>query len=199
MNNQVSEMQGATGFYKWYYAEHVIDFFLAKQVCLFIFIITPFMSLTQNTSNDCPCCGEVYHQFDFWLGEWEVFINDTTYAGKNKVIKAQDGCVIIEYWTGAKGYTGTSINYYNRQTKKWHQHWVDKAGNVLDLQGSFSENTMILRSADWSSEKEKSPPQNEITWMKNKDGTVRQLWKQTKDHGETWTVLFDGHYRKMKK
>ena len=33
-----------------------------------------------------------------------------------------------------------------------------------------------------------------ITWSKNADGTVRQLWESSTDGGTTWTVAFDGTY-----
>ena len=35
-----------------------------------------------------------------------------------------------------------------------------------------------------------------IAWTPNADGTVRQLWESSKDDGKTWTVSFDGLYRK---
>jgi hypothetical protein len=35
-----------------------------------------------------------------------------------------------------------------------------------------------------------------ITWTKNADATLRQLWESSTDGGKTWTVAFDGLYRK---
>jgi hypothetical protein len=37
---------------------------------------------------------------------------------------------------------------------------------------------------------------NRITWRETAPGEVRQLWEQTTDGGKTWTVSFDGRYRK---
>jgi len=39
---------------------------------------------------------------------------------------------------------------------------------------------------------------NRMTWFNNPDGTVRQLWEQSKDGGLAYTVQFDGLYRKRK-
>jgi hypothetical protein len=39
---------------------------------------------------------------------------------------------------------------------------------------------------------------NKMTWTPNPDGTVRQLWEQSKDGGQAFTVLFDGLYRRRK-
>ncbi len=33
-----------------------------------------------------------------------------------------------------------------------------------------------------------------ITWSKNADATVRQVWESSTDGGTTWTVAFDGIY-----
>ena len=33
-----------------------------------------------------------------------------------------------------------------------------------------------------------------ITWHNNDDGTVRQVWDQSKDGGATWQTVFDGLY-----
>ena len=35
-----------------------------------------------------------------------------------------------------------------------------------------------------------------ITWSKNADATVRQVWESSTDGGKTWTVAFDGKYVK---
>ena len=38
----------------------------------------------------------------------------------------------------------------------------------------------------------------ELSFTKNTDGTVRQFWRSSNDGGATWTVAFDGLYRKRK-
>lgn len=34
-----------------------------------------------------------------------------------------------------------------------------------------------------------------ITWEQQPDGTVRQMWDQSRDHGNTWVRVFDGTYK----
>lgn len=39
-----------------------------------------------------------------------------------------------------------------------------------------------------------SDESHRITWTPGENGTVHQVWEQTRDGGETWDVVFDGTY-----
>jgi hypothetical protein len=126
------------------------------------------------------------HQFDFWIGDWEVTNPAGKIAGVNKIEPMANGRGLLESWTGASGYSGKSLNAYNAKTKQWHQFWVGSDGGVLELKGGLDpKGNMVLAEAS-----------NRITWTPNADGSVRQLWETTKDGGKTWVVAFDGLYRK---
>src|ERR1700693_1348918 len=59
-----------------------------------------------------------YRQFDFWLGDWDVYSPDGPSVGANLVTSEQDGCLLIEHWTASTGgETGTSFNYYDVRTR----------------------------------------------------------------------------------
>src|SRR3954470_11889409 len=84
-----------------------------------------------------PACSEPeYHQFDFWIGDWDVRGPKGKQAGVNHIRSILDGCVLQENWSGAGGSTGTSYNIYDRTQKKWHQTWVDNQGTLLQLDGA---------------------------------------------------------------
>ncbi len=103
--------------------------------------------------------------------------------------------MIQENWVSATGkYTGTSYNFYDASTKKWHQTWIDNQGGSLQLVGELKNGVMVLASKKMM-DKEGNPYINRITWTPNKDKSVRQLWEITKDDGTTWTVAFDGLYK----
>jgi hypothetical protein len=38
--------------------------------------------------------------------------------------------------------------------------------------------------------------QNRMTFTQVADDRVRQFWEQSTDGGKTWTVVFDGDYRR---
>ena len=140
-----------------------------------------------------PCSAAEYGQFDFWLGEWSVTTPDGKHAGENSITRAH-GCVLREEWRGAGGFTGSSLNIYDAATRRWHQTWVDNSGTLLLLDGRFEDGAMRMTGSSPGSDGK--PVQQRITWTPLDEKTVRQLWEQSADGGRTWTVAFDGKYRK---
>ncbi|MBT8270702.1 MAG: hypothetical protein KJO25_01525 [Bacteroidia bacterium] len=161
--------------------------------------IVLILSLVFNSSwaqaeDNCACCEEQHRQFDFWLGKWKVTYPDGSFAGKNEIVKIQDSCVIQENWTSAQsGYTGTSYNFYNSSTDLWEQLWIDNQGQSLHMSGKRIANKMVLKTDDLTNEKGRSFF-HRISWTKNEDGSVRQLWETVT--GTEVTVAFDGLYKK---
>jgi hypothetical protein len=129
--------------------------------------------------------------FDFWVGTWEVHAPDGKLAGNNNVERQYGGCVIHEHYTTPRGYSGESLNIYDASRKVWHQTWVDTGGMLLLLEGGFRDGKMILEGQ--TANPGAAPTKHRITWSKNPDGSVRQLWESTGSKGQ-WTVAFDGKY-----
>jgi hypothetical protein len=140
------------------------------------------------------CAAPEHRQFDFWIGEWEVTTPSGAPAGRNRIESILDGCALRESWTGAKGGSGNSYNAYDRQSGRWHQTWVDNGGLVLRLDGSFAGGKMVLSGE--SRDSAGARVLNRITWQETAPGAVRQLWETSRDGGGTWSVAFDGRYRK---
>jgi hypothetical protein len=51
---------------------------------------------------------------------------------------------------------------------------------------------MILQSGP--QDRPKGATVQRITWSRETDGSVRQLWESSSDGGRTWAVAFDGRY-----
>ncbi|MDT0559259.1 hypothetical protein RM697_11395 [Ichthyenterobacterium sp. W332] len=161
-------------------------------LCLLIFSINV---KAQNNTDVCNCCTETHAQFDFWIGEWIVTNPDGSRAGENTIDKIQDQCILRENWTSAqRNFTGTSYNFYNAQAKHWEQIWIDNKGGNLHLKGHRKDNQMILKT-DKTKNSEGVLFYHQVTWTKNKDGSVRQLW-ETFTEGQDVVIAFDGLYRK---
>ena len=137
---------------------------------------------------------DLKHQFDFWIGDWDVFSNETL-VGHNQIVPILDGMVLQENWAGAQGSKGSSFNFFNTKTKKWQQFWVWKNGTTLELEGHYSDKKMILEGK--GEDAQGNLIYNKITWFNNDDMTVRQLWETSVDK-KTWKVAFDGLYKKVK-
>ncbi|MBT8210835.1 MAG: hypothetical protein KJP14_09935, partial [Eudoraea sp.] len=61
-------------------------------IAVFLLIISSCIAQVnaQEEANACPCCTEQHKAFDFWIGNWEVFLKDGTVAGYNRIEKLQD-------------------------------------------------------------------------------------------------------------
>jgi hypothetical protein len=167
---------------------------LAFAVALSLTASSPVVSAQTPPSTPPPtppppaCQTAEYRQFDFWLGEWEVFLPNGNKAGDSRIESIAAGCALLENWTGNRGFSGKSVNIYDRADQRWHQSWVDSSGSRLELAGLFADRRMVLSSAP------KGGPIQRIAWSVNDDGSVRQLWESSADEGKTWTVQFDGRY-----
>ena len=136
-----------------------------------------------------------FHEFDFWLGEWEVYKFGTdTLVGHSKIESIIDSIGIRETYHSARGkYWGTSLNKYNPLLDTWEQFWVDNGGLTLHIQGGREDNKMVMKG---KSNYPKGEVIEKISWHHLKDGTVRQVWEKSKDGGKSWQKAFDGHYKR---
>lgn len=152
-------------------------------------------SFAQNDSS-CPCCTENHTAFDFWIGDWTVYGTNGKIIGTNKIVKLQDGCVLQENWKASnKSTTGTSYNFFDSKDNTWNQVWISNTGNVLNLKGNIrNDGAMVLKS-----ELVKGPKgsyYNQITWLKNSNGSVTQRWDIINENNEPVSKAFEGIYKK---
>src|SRR6185312_12168287 len=91
------------------------------------------------------CSQAEAHQFDFWIGEWDVVKPDGTAAGSSRIEAILGGCVIQENWTSATPpYAGKSFNLFNQGSGHWEQFWVDNGGARLHLVGGMVADSMVM-------------------------------------------------------
>ena len=138
-----------------------------------------------------PCESPEASQFDFWIGDWDVFNPAGKPVGRNRIERLY-ACGLHENWDGGK-LKGQSFNRWDPDRAVWHQTWVDSNGGLLLLEGTFRDGAMTLSDATVPGRKEGAPV-NEVRWTASADGSVRQLWRVTPDGGKTWNVVFDGRY-----
>src|SRR6185295_14735455 len=118
---------------------------------LILFLLIHQYGLAQNPLPKSPCVtNPVYRQFDFWIGQWDVYGKNGKKAGDSKIDLILDSCIILENWKSANTsqgvyYAGRSFNTYNSTTKQWQQTWVDNVGGSTEfLEGHFENNQMIF-------------------------------------------------------
>ena len=170
---------------------------MSRLIALLAIIISCTISdfTYSQTSKKAPCSGEKYSQFDFWEGNWNVYNSEGKLVGTNELIKMQNNCVMQENWVSKSGPSrGTSYNYYNKTDDSWNQVWVDNSGFSLVLKGKLIDGKMILKSDIIQGKKGKY--YNQITWSKNKDNSVTQVWEYFKPDGKLISETFRGIYKK---
>jgi hypothetical protein len=168
---------------------------LVSTALLLALLPAPLPAQQPPAARPPACTSSEHRQFDFWIGDWDVTLPNGKHAGTNTIRPILGGCVLQENWTGAGGLTGTSYNIYDRNSRRWHQTWVDDQGSLLELNGGFADGRMVL-SGEQEAEDSMGVSIQRITWTPTGSDQVRQLWESSTDGGKTWTVQFDGRYRR---
>jgi uncharacterized protein with LGFP repeats len=159
------------------------------------------LSLQAAAASTPPGCNTPEsHQWDFWVGSWEV-----RPKGEDKVIahslieKRYAGCAIRENWKPdgkeiAGG--GRSLSFYDTRRKQWRQVWVDSSGSRVDLDGGFKDGVMTI-VGNWANYA--GPAKDALVAMHYRlmpNGEVRQWAENSPDGGKTWRPAFDFLYRR---
>jgi len=141
-----------------------------------------------------PCAAEPHsHDFDFWIGEWDVYQTGTKFlVGHSSVQSISGGCAILENWTSTQASIGKSINYYNSATGKWEQDWIGSAGGPQRyLDGVYKDSVMHFTYENVTNNKKVTGNFKFYNIDKN---TVRQYQDVNNDDGKTVTVSYDFTY-----
>jgi hypothetical protein len=152
------------------------------------------MQAQETQKNSRPCSDPKYHQFDFWLGEWNVTRagGDTATPAKSKISRILNECVILEEYETPKGYSGKSFNTFDSANDQWQQFWIDNEGGILHFTGKLEDGAMKFFSRGKDAAGKETLTR--MTFSALEGNTVHQFIEESKDNGKTWTVAFDGIY-----
>lgn len=151
-------------------------------------------ALAQQAPPPNPCETEPeFSQFDFWVGDWNVYQTDGTLAGINRVTKTENGCLIREHWRSASGGTGFSMNFYDVGQSAWRQVWVSQGAQIDYLGGLDAAGVMRLEGRIHYPASGVSAPFRGA-WTVQEDGAVLQEFHQQNAETGAWTVWFIGRY-----
>lgn len=166
-----------------------------------------------------PCEGEVWwadtganrSDFDFWVGEWQVFDRESgTLVGFDDIRKVYGGCALRQHWRhmndrftlpGAswrmQGGSETALAADGR----WHQVWIDNNGGYIHVAGGLDgEGVMVLQS-DWIEYTDRAGNSQKLRyrwhWAPKDDGTIHNwgLRQRATSELSEWTTVFDIVYR----
>jgi len=147
-------------------------------------------ALSAEGAPPAPCAAPVYRQFDFWIGDWDVFdVGRPTKVAHGRVDSILDGCVLREDYQGTDGHKGQSFTIYDATRNVWHQTWVTNRGELLGIEGSVNAGEMVL------SGKNQRGALVRGSW-KPVNGEVREIAVTSTDAGKNWKPWFDLRFRR---
>jgi hypothetical protein len=139
-----------------------------------------------------PCSASAYHQFDFWVGDWDVFEEGGSVKEAHAIVTwVQNGCGLREQYNGTDGSSGESLSMYDPTTAQWQQTWVSNRGQIVLIQGNLQDQSMVLGGTDHS------PAGRRLVrgvWSPEKNG-VRETAERSSDDGKSWAPWFDLSFR----
>lgn len=138
------------------------------------------------------CAAPEYRQFDFWIGDWDVFdVGNPAQVARARVDVILGGCVLREDYQDTNGHKGQSFTIYDATRKVWHQTWVTNRGQLLEIEGKLQGDEMVLSGVDHS----KGAPGTVRGVWKPVQGNVRETAATSSDDGRTWKPWFDLMFR----
>jgi hypothetical protein len=156
----------------------------------------PTKAASGRMSKDAPCAAAEYHQFDFWVGDWDSFdLATSKIEARAQVTSILGGCVLLEDYKNVDGHEGQSFTIYDATRKVWHQTWVTNHGELLSIEGRFAAGAMTLSGSDLTAVGEKRMVRG--VW-KPVEGGVRETAVVSVDEGKTWKPWFDIMFRAHK-
>ena len=169
----------------------------------FFISVALLIALATPAAGQAPagCDTPESHQFDFWVGKWEVHPNGVDKIIAHSLIeKRYTGCAVRENWMPAGKELnggGGSLSLYDSRLKKWRQAWVDSSGTRVDLDGGLSGGIMSI-TGNWPNFA--GPGRDALVRMNYQlqpDGQVRQWAQSSTDEGKSWQPAFDFLYRRV--
>jgi hypothetical protein len=146
------------------------------------------------------CADPAHHQFDFWIGDWQVFnMANGKLVGFTKVEKQLKDCAIVqkldliddEWRRSELQYRLSGIGVSSVQGDRWSTYWVDDYGGNTFASGQLQKDGSMAfeTSADGAGKSGRA------IWRPNADGTVESVHYKSSDGGKTWQLHVHWLYR----
>lgn len=158
-----------------------------------------FIALQAAQPVTSPCAAAERRQFDFWVGQWDVFATGTNRLVAHSLIeKLYDGCAIRENWMPLNNAGGGSLSAYEPKAGKWRQTWIDSSGGLGQFEGGLQGSSMVIEGLWPNAAGPGRDALVRMTYTPGADGSVRQSGQQSTDGGKTWHPSFDFTYKSAK-
>jgi hypothetical protein len=165
--------------------------------------VVTFFSSAQSWSVDpvsAPCDTPQHHQFDFWVGDWQVFDAKTNQlVAFDRVEKHSHDCIVQQnltmvtdlYRRPGVGYRMTGIGVNRFDGESWLELWADNQWGAIVLRGMpAAGKAMVLTTIHPSRNRDLR-----LEWDQRPDGSVRALQYVAPAGSGKWELYGDLIYR----
>jgi hypothetical protein len=176
--------------------------------CSVIFLILwPAVTFALVPTDSINCNLPEAHQFDFWIGNWDIqqkiIQKDGTWINlkaSTSVIPILGGCALEEHWEGdikyfwegmekPKPVKGFSLRYFQPSSGKWYIRWMDTKD--MNLGEPFTGNFSAGKGEFFSERETKRGKQiSRITFSDIKENFVHWDLAVSNDKGKTWNTIW---------
>lgn len=134
-------------------------------------------------------------QLDFWVGHWDVQVSGQS-VGTNVIERQEEGCLIMENWSGRGGSSGRSMNFFNPATNKWRQTYIGNNEAIWEMSGEYKDGVMSYEGEMFAPRG--APVMVRVKFYNLSPDRVRHTQDNSTDGGKTWTNVWDATYVRKK-
>ena len=134
-------------------------------------------------------------QLDFWVGRWDVQVGGQS-AGTNVIETLEEGCLIMENWSGRGGSSGKSMNFFNPVTNRWRQTYIGNNEVVWEMSGEYRDGVMHYEGEMYSPGSK--PVMVRVKFYNQSPDRIRHTQDNSTDGGKTWQTVWDSTYVRLK-
>jgi hypothetical protein len=168
----------------------------ARRLLVALAALLQACSARATTPPAAPCSAPEYRQFDFWLGDWDVFdARDPARSVARVTIEPiLGGCGVLETYADREGHEGRSFSIYDASRRTWHQTWITNQGHLLIIEGGLRSGRMQLSGTQLPAYG--APARSVRGSWEALAGEVREVGERSLDGGNTWQPWFDLMFRR---
>lgn len=172
-----------------------------KSLLLILLMMCCSLFVKAQAPSALPCMDDAQSkEFNFWIGEWDVYATGTqTLVGHSVVQQVSGGCAILENWTEQhSSNSGKSLNYVDRATNKWKQTWIgsERKGQQDFVNGEYTDSAMRFTFERMNAQGQKII--GRFIFYNLGPDKVRQFNETSADSGKTWKTAYDFTYIRKK-
>jgi hypothetical protein len=173
---------------------------LPRALAIAMLAVTAQSAAGPSASPSAPCDSPQHHEFDFWVGDWQVFeAKSNELVGFDRVEKHSHGCIVQQnltmltdlYRREGVDYRMAGIGINRFDGESWLEMWADNQWGAIVLRGGPANGkAMVLTSVIPSRNRDLR-----LEWEKRPDGSVRALQYVAPAGSGKWTLYGDLIYR----